>query len=68
MAQPHASGFNPHLPGFRHKFLATSLGAMMWFFIFYRARKDGPKLLGLSHPWESHGHGHGHDAAHKEHH
>ncbi|KAF9819178.1 hypothetical protein IEO21_02349 [Rhodonia placenta] len=38
----------------------------MWFFIFYRARKDGAKLLGWSHPWEGHGHGHGHDA-HKEH-
>ena len=32
------SGFNPHLPGFKHRFLATTLGATMWFFIFYRAR------------------------------
>ena len=31
-------GFNPHLPGFRHQFLAKALGATMWFFIFYRAR------------------------------
>jgi hypothetical protein len=32
------SGFHPHLPGFKHKFLAKALGASMWFFIFYRAR------------------------------
>ncbi len=32
------SGFHPHLPGFTHRFLATTLGATMWFFIFYRAR------------------------------
>ncbi|OJT13405.1 hypothetical protein TRAPUB_10040 [Trametes pubescens] len=47
MAGHHGSGFNPHLPGFKHKFLATTLGATMWFFIFYRARKDGAKLLRL---------------------
>ncbi|GBE81620.1 hypothetical protein SCP_0313490 [Sparassis crispa] len=68
MAGQHASGFNPHPPGFRYKFLATTLGASMWFFLFYRARKDGPKLLGWSHPWEAHGHEHGHEAAHNEHH
>ncbi|KAH9855241.1 hypothetical protein C2E23DRAFT_612073 [Lenzites betulinus] len=38
MAGHHGTGFNPHLPGFKHKFLATTLGATMWFFIFYRAR------------------------------
>lgn len=31
-------GFHPHLPAFKHRFLATTLGASMWFFIFYRAR------------------------------
>ncbi|KAN0114052.1 hypothetical protein V8E52_007028 [Russula decolorans] len=45
MAGPTGSGFHPHLPGFKHKFLAKALGASMWFFIFYRAREDGPKLL-----------------------
>ncbi|GJE92246.1 hypothetical protein PsYK624_083990 [Phanerochaete sordida] len=68
-AHPSGSGFHPHLPGFKYKFLSTTLGATMWFFIFYRARKDGSKLLG-GHPWEGHGHGHGehgHDA-HGEHH
>jgi len=60
----HPSGFNPHLPGTKYQFLAKALGATMWFFIFYRAREDGPKLLGLRHPWE----GHGHDDGHAEHH
>lgn len=32
------TGFHPHLPGFKYKFLSTTLGATMWFFIFYRAR------------------------------
>lgn len=32
------SGFHPHLPGFKYKFLSTAMGATMWFFIFYRAR------------------------------
>ncbi|KAF9793241.1 hypothetical protein BJ322DRAFT_1033608 [Thelephora terrestris] len=67
MAGHHGPGFNPHLPGFRHQFLAKALGATMWFFIFYRARQDGAKLLGLSHPWEAHGHGH-HDEHGHEHH
>ncbi|KAJ3525900.1 hypothetical protein NM688_g8334 [Phlebia brevispora] len=56
----NGSGFHPHLPGFKYKFLATTLGATMWFFIFYRARKDGAKLLG-AHPW-----GHGDDHSHSE--
>ncbi|EDR08800.1 uncharacterized protein LACBIDRAFT_249375, partial [Laccaria bicolor S238N-H82] len=57
-------GFHPHLPGAGYNFLAKALGASMWFFIFYRARQDGGKLLGI-HPWDSHGHGHG---AHEDHH
>ncbi|CAE6431964.1 unnamed protein product [Rhizoctonia solani] len=61
MAGPAGPGFHPHPPGFGHRFLAKTLGATMWFFIFYRAKQDGPKLLG-AHPWEAHGHGH--DDAH----
>ncbi|CAE6411046.1 unnamed protein product [Rhizoctonia solani] len=61
MAGPAGPGFHPHPPGFGHRFLAKALGATMWFFIFYRAKQDGPKLLG-AHPWEAHGHGH--DDAH----
>ncbi|KAF8342157.1 uncharacterized protein EI90DRAFT_2904581, partial [Cantharellus anzutake] len=53
--------FHPHLPGRGYQFLAKGLGAAMWFFIFYRAKQDGLKLLG-AHPW---GHGeHGHDSQH----
>ncbi|TFK44844.1 hypothetical protein BDQ12DRAFT_730858 [Crucibulum laeve] len=53
----HSPGFHPHLPGFRYNFLAKGLGAAMWFFIFYRARKDGAKLLG-QHSFDSHDEGH----------
>ncbi|KAG8963192.1 hypothetical protein FRC03_003286 [Tulasnella sp. 419] len=62
------AGFHPHAPSLTHRLLAKGLGATMWFFIFYRARQDGAKLLG-AHPWEAHGHGgHGHDAHSSEHH
>ncbi|KAI0685204.1 hypothetical protein BC835DRAFT_1421488 [Cytidiella melzeri] len=67
---PHSGpGFHPHLPGFKYQFLSTALGATMWFFIFYRARKDGAKLLG-GHPWEAHGTGQGHNdhSSHDAHH
>ncbi|KAF8893997.1 hypothetical protein BD779DRAFT_967730 [Infundibulicybe gibba] len=64
MAGAPSSGFHPHLPGFKHNFLAKALGATMWFFIFYRARQDGAKLIG-KHPWDNHGHGgDAHRAAH----
>ncbi|EJU03965.1 hypothetical protein DACRYDRAFT_48659, partial [Dacryopinax primogenitus] len=55
-------GFHPHPPARAHVYLAKFLGATMWFFVFYRARRaDG--LQGWKHPWEGHGdhaHGHGH--------
>ncbi|KZZ90603.1 hypothetical protein AAP_03698 [Ascosphaera apis ARSEF 7405] len=35
-----------------YKFAATALGASMWFWLFYRAKKDGAVLLGLKHPWD----------------
>ncbi|OAP56696.1 hypothetical protein AYL99_08808 [Fonsecaea erecta] len=41
---------NPARPFYR--FCATGLGAAMWFFLFYRAKQDGPALLGLKHPWD----------------
>ncbi|KJA28974.1 hypothetical protein HYPSUDRAFT_115806, partial [Hypholoma sublateritium FD-334 SS-4] len=52
-------GFHPHLPGAGYNFLAKALGASMWFFIFYRARKDGAKLIGQHSFGDSHGNGHG---------
>ena len=63
------------LPGFHaphvnplHRNIGVTLGAIMWFWIFYRAREDGPVVLGWRHPWDhaghdDHGDGHG-DAAH----
>lgn len=38
-------GFHPHRPAFKHRWGAKLLGATMWFFIFYRAKQDGPVLL-----------------------
>ncbi|RPB23064.1 hypothetical protein L211DRAFT_751982, partial [Terfezia boudieri ATCC MYA-4762] len=35
-----------------YRFAATALGASMWFFLMYRAKKDGAVLLGRRHPWE----------------
>ncbi|KAF9526602.1 hypothetical protein CPB83DRAFT_857467 [Crepidotus variabilis] len=66
MAGGHAPGFHPHLPGAGTNFIAKALGASMWFFIFYRMRQDGQKLIG-NHGFDK-GHSHGHDEGHKEHH
>ncbi|GAK66164.1 NADH dehydrogenase [ubiquinone] 1 beta subcomplex subunit 2-like isoform 2 [Moesziomyces antarcticus] len=58
-------GFAPHPPAFKHRWGAKLLGATMWFWIFYRAKQDGPVLLGLKHPWDGHDHHHGdHDDSH----
>ncbi|KZO90738.1 hypothetical protein CALVIDRAFT_568801 [Calocera viscosa TUFC12733] len=54
------AGFHPHPPSRFHVYLAKALGASMWFFVFYRARQDGPRVLGWRHPWEGH-HADGHD-------
>ncbi|KAJ9628645.1 hypothetical protein H2203_002547 [Taxawa tesnikishii (nom. ined.)] len=35
-----------------YRFFATGLGASMWFFLMYRAKKDGPALMGWKHPWD----------------
>ncbi|KAB8299896.1 hypothetical protein EYC80_000140 [Monilinia laxa] len=35
-----------------YRFAGTALGASMWFFLMYRAKKDGPVLLGWKHPWD----------------
>jgi hypothetical protein len=32
------AGFHPHAPSLFYRGLAKTLGAGMWFFIFYRAR------------------------------
>ncbi|KAJ7446203.1 hypothetical protein B0H11DRAFT_2227148 [Mycena galericulata] len=63
MAGQHSPGFHPHLPGRGYTLLAKGIGATMWFFIFYRLRQDGGKLLG-HHPFMDHGHDHAPDAGH----
>ncbi|KAI1214970.1 uncharacterized protein F4807DRAFT_455419 [Annulohypoxylon truncatum] len=35
-----------------YRYTATALGASMWFFLMYRAKKDGPVLMGWKHPWD----------------
>ncbi|KAE8444398.1 hypothetical protein EG329_000598 [Mollisiaceae sp. DMI_Dod_QoI] len=50
MAGKHPIHIHPVRPLYR--FAATGLGASMWFFLMYRAKKDGPALLGWKHPWD----------------
>ncbi|EJD42745.1 hypothetical protein AURDEDRAFT_168268 [Auricularia subglabra TFB-10046 SS5] len=60
-------GFHPHLPGPAYRWGGKALGAAMWFFIFYRIRKDGSaKMLG-QHSFMHHAHGDAHGHA-EEHH
>ncbi|KAL7943018.1 hypothetical protein V8C42DRAFT_347487 [Trichoderma barbatum] len=35
-----------------YRVTATALGAGMWFWLMYRAKKDGPVLMGWKHPWD----------------
>ncbi|CDS10330.1 hypothetical protein K492DRAFT_165426 [Lichtheimia hyalospora FSU 10163] len=55
MAGAAGLGFHPHFAGFWHRFAGKTLGATMWFWMMYRAKQDGPVLLGLQHPWDHHG-------------
>ncbi|KAF2095214.1 hypothetical protein NA57DRAFT_79702 [Rhizodiscina lignyota] len=55
-AKPGAHPVTPahiaHGAKFYHRFFAVGLGASMWFFLMYRAKKDGAAFLGLKHPWD----------------
>ncbi|KAF8924255.1 hypothetical protein BGZ47_004134 [Haplosporangium gracile] len=57
------AGFHPHMPATRYSVVAKTLGASMWFWVMYKAKEEGPAVLGLRHPWDGHGHGHGHGHA-----
>ncbi|KAL2036974.1 hypothetical protein N7G274_010259 [Stereocaulon virgatum] len=46
----HPIHMHPVRPFYR--FAATGLGASMWFWLMWRAKKDGPVLLGWRHKWE----------------
>ncbi|OKL61964.1 hypothetical protein UA08_02662 [Talaromyces atroroseus] len=50
MSGKHPIHVHPARPFYR--FTATALGASMWFFLMYRAKKDGAALLGWKHPWD----------------
>ncbi|KAF0852630.1 mitochondrial Complex I (CI) NADH:ubiquinone oxidoreductase subunit AGGG/NIGM/NDUFB2 [Andalucia godoyi] len=55
---PHVSDW--HVVG------GKAFGAMMWFWVFYRAYHDGAATFGFKPPFENHGHGdeHGHGSGH----
>ena len=60
---PPPAGFHaPHVNPV-HQRIGVTLGAIMWFWVFYRAREDGPVVLGWRHPWD---HGEAHGVAHGE--
>ncbi|PWW72709.1 hypothetical protein C7212DRAFT_354336 [Tuber magnatum] len=50
MAGAHPIHIHPVRPFYAMS--AKLLGASMWFFLMYRAKKDGAVLLGLKHPWD----------------
>ncbi|PIA46968.1 hypothetical protein AQUCO_01500480v1 [Aquilegia coerulea] len=59
-------GFTVHQPKRWHTVTGKGMCALM-FWILYRAKQDGPVVLGWRHPWEGHGHGdhshgHGHES------
>ncbi|KAF9622275.1 hypothetical protein IFM89_030317 [Coptis chinensis] len=61
-------GFTMHHPKRWHVVTGKGMCAIMWFWVLYRAKKDGPVVLGWRHPWDGHGdhaHGHGHGHEHK---
>ncbi|KAL9263265.1 ATPase GET3A-like protein [Drosera capensis] len=54
-------GMTLHAPKRWHVVTGKGMCALMWFWVLYRAKQDGPVVLGWRHPWDGHGdHGHGH--------
>lgn len=49
----HAMAAKPHVDPVL-KWSSKFLGALMWFYIFYRVKEDGPVMFGLKLPFESH--------------
>ncbi|KAG6293639.1 hypothetical protein E4U45_006588 [Claviceps purpurea] len=57
LREPKSHVMGPPKPPIPHvapiyRLTATALGASMWFWIMYRAKKDGPVLMGWKHPWD----------------
>eukprot|EP00298_Acanthocystis_sp_HF-20_P025177 c36975_g1_i1.p1 GENE.c36975_g1_i1~~c36975_g1_i1.p1 ORF type:complete len:102 (-),score=30.67 c36975_g1_i1:25-285(-) len=36
-----------------YRYLARGFGTVMWLWVFYRAKEDGPVFLAYRHPWEA---------------
>ncbi|CAH8363992.1 unnamed protein product [Eruca vesicaria subsp. sativa] len=53
-------GVTVQTPKTWHAVAGKGLCGVMWFWILYRAKQDGPVVMGWRHPWDGHGdHGHG---------
>ncbi|CAO2814114.1 unnamed protein product [Amaranthus hypochondriacus] len=53
-------GMTLHTPKRWHSVTGKGMCALMWFWVLYRAKQDGPVVLGWRHPWDGHDdHGHG---------
>ncbi|XP_039055722.1 NADH dehydrogenase [ubiquinone] 1 beta subcomplex subunit 2-like, partial [Hibiscus syriacus] len=47
-------GVTLHHPKRWHVVTGKGLCDVMWFWVMYRAKLDGPVVLGWRHPWEGH--------------
>mmetsp|Transcript_23570 Transcript_23570/g.54553 ORF Transcript_23570/g.54553 Transcript_23570/m.54553 type:complete len:88 (+) Transcript_23570:22-285(+) len=57
-------GFKPPKRVEWHHNAATFMGTVAWLWFFWRAKHDGPALLGLCKPWDHHGDHDDHDDHH----
>ncbi|XP_047324708.1 NADH dehydrogenase [ubiquinone] 1 beta subcomplex subunit 2 [Impatiens glandulifera] len=57
-------GMTLHQPKRWHSVTGKGMCALMWFWVLYRAKKDGPVVLGWRHPWDGHGDHSEHEGSH----
>ncbi|EGD75837.1 hypothetical protein PTSG_07955 [Salpingoeca rosetta] len=62
-AHKYSESVTPIEPSPMYSYAATGMGAVMWFWILWRAKHDLPHLLGFEHPWD-HLHEHGDEEHH----
>ncbi|CAF2060860.1 hypothetical protein Bca4012_100483 [Brassica carinata] len=48
-------GVSVQTPKTWHTVAGKGLCGVMWFWILYRAKQDGPVVMGWRHPWDGHG-------------